>query len=43
MVDEAGGRASDRDVGPVPADGSRIVASNGRVHGSMLDVLAAAR
>ena len=41
LVEEAGGRVSDFDAGPPPASGARIVASNGRVHGAMLDVLRA--
>jgi myo-inositol-1(or 4)-monophosphatase len=39
LVSEAGGRASDFDSGPPPASGERIVASNGRVHAAMLEVL----
>jgi myo-inositol-1(or 4)-monophosphatase len=41
LVEEAGGRVSDFDAGPAPASGARIVASNGRVHDAMLDVLKA--
>lgn len=39
LVAEAGGRASDFDAGPPPSSGARIVASNGRVHAAMLEVL----
>jgi len=41
LVEEAGGRTTDFDGGPPPASGARIVASNGRVHEAMLDVLRA--
>jgi len=41
MIEEAGGMQSDFDGGPVPADASRIVASNGIVHREMIEVLAA--
>jgi myo-inositol-1(or 4)-monophosphatase len=39
LVEEAGGRVSDFDDGPAPASGTRIVASNGRVHAAMLRTL----
>ena len=39
LVEEAGGRTSDFDGGPAPASGARIVASNGRVHDAMLEVV----
>jgi len=39
LVAEAGGRATDFDAGPPPASGARIVASNGRIHAAMLEVL----
>jgi len=39
LVEEAGGRVSDFDSRPAPATGERTVASNGRVHAAMLDVL----
>jgi myo-inositol-1(or 4)-monophosphatase len=39
LVEEAGGRVTDFDAGPPPASGERIVASNGRVHAPMLEVL----
>jgi myo-inositol-1(or 4)-monophosphatase len=39
MIEEAGGTASDFDGGPVPADASRVLASNGRVHAAMIEVL----
>ena len=41
IVAEAGGRVSDLIGGPVPHSGGQIVASNGRLHESMLRVLAA--
>jgi myo-inositol-1(or 4)-monophosphatase len=43
LVEEAGGRVSDFDAGPVPASGERIVGSNDRLHPAMLEVLAAVR
>jgi myo-inositol-1(or 4)-monophosphatase len=39
IVEEAGGCCSDRFGGPPPASGSAVVASNGRIHQAMLDVL----
>ena len=39
LVQEAGGSVSDFDGGAPPASGARIAASNGRVHGAMLEVL----
>lgn len=39
IVEEAGGRVTDLRGGPLPADGSRIVASNGLVHDAMLALL----
>ncbi|HKC51140.1 MAG TPA: inositol monophosphatase family protein [Myxococcota bacterium] len=39
LVEEAGGRVTDFDAGPAPGSGERIVASNGRVHAAMLEVL----
>jgi myo-inositol-1(or 4)-monophosphatase len=41
LIEEAGGTASDFDGGPVPADATRVLASNGRLHAAMLEVLAA--
>jgi myo-inositol-1(or 4)-monophosphatase len=41
LVEEAGGRVSDFDAGPAPSSGTRTVASNGRVHDAMLEVLKA--
>jgi myo-inositol-1(or 4)-monophosphatase len=41
MVEEAGGRVSNRQGGPLPADGSSVVSSNGGVHEAMLELLAA--
>ncbi len=37
---EAGGRTSDWFGGPMPPDGRRILASNGRIHEEVLEVLA---
>jgi len=42
IVEEAGGRISDRTGGPSPASGREIVASNGAIHDAMLEALAAA-
>jgi len=39
IVAEAGGRVSGLDGGPMPADGSEVVASNGRIHDQMLALL----
>ncbi|MCE2391576.1 MAG: inositol monophosphatase [Proteobacteria bacterium] len=41
LVREAGGRTSDFDGGPVPSSGRRVLASNGRVHAAMLEVISA--
>ncbi len=41
VVEEAGGRVSDLRGGPLPADGSSVVSSNGAVHEAMLRLLAA--
>ncbi len=41
LVDEAGGRSSDLEGGPVPASGNRLVASNGQLHASLLEVTSA--
>jgi len=43
IVDEAGGRCSDVSGGAAPASGSAVVASNGRIHQAMLEVLRAVR
>jgi myo-inositol-1(or 4)-monophosphatase len=40
IVEEAGGRTSDFRGGPAPLSGERIVASNGPLHGALLEVLA---
>jgi myo-inositol-1(or 4)-monophosphatase len=40
MVEEAGGRVSDRKGGPPPRSGRDTVASNGRIHDAMLALLA---
>ena len=39
IVEEAGGRCSDRSGGAAPASGSAVVASNGKIHQAMLEVL----
>ncbi len=39
MIIEAGGRTSDLEGGPAPSSGERIVASNGLLHGAMLEVI----
>ncbi len=39
IVEEAGGRCSDLSGGAPPASGSAVVASNGRIHQAMLEVL----
>ncbi len=41
LISEAGGAISDFEGGPAPADGSRLVASNGALHPTLLAVLAA--
>lgn len=40
LVEEAGGRVSDLHGGPLPADGSSVVSSNGSLHAAMLALLA---
>jgi myo-inositol-1(or 4)-monophosphatase len=42
LVREAGGRVSDLDGGPFQVEGRRILASNGRLHDAMLEVVAGA-
>jgi myo-inositol-1(or 4)-monophosphatase len=42
VVEEAGGRASDLRGGPAPRSGHEVIASNGRIHGALLDALARA-
>jgi myo-inositol-1(or 4)-monophosphatase len=39
MVEEAGGQASDLAGGPPPHSGAELVASNGRIHDAMLEIL----
>lgn len=39
LVEEAGGRLSDFDGGPVPASGDQVVATNGPLHDAVLAVL----
>ena len=39
IVEEAGGRVSDYQGGPMAIDGKQIVASNGGIHDAMLEVL----
>ena len=43
LVEEAGGRISDLEGGPLDLDAPSIVASNGRIHDAMLGVLAQTR
>jgi myo-inositol-1(or 4)-monophosphatase len=43
IVEEAGGRCSDVSGGTAPASGSEVVASNGKIHQAMLEILEAAR
>ena len=43
MVEEAGGRVTNPAGGPLDLDAPSVVASNGRIHGEMLDTLRAAR
>ncbi len=40
LVEEAGGRVTDMDGGPLDLDRPRLLATNGRVHAAMRDVLA---
>jgi myo-inositol-1(or 4)-monophosphatase len=42
IVEEAGGRCSDLSGGTAPASGSEVVASNGKIHQAMREVLEAA-
>ena len=39
IVDEAGGRTSDLMGNPPPGSGAECLASNGRIHDAMLDIL----
>ena len=39
LVEEAGGRASDLHGGPAPRSGREVLASNGRVHDALVEVL----
>ncbi|MEZ4327876.1 MAG: inositol monophosphatase family protein [Polyangiales bacterium] len=43
LVEAAGGRLSDYDGGPADVRTGRVVASNGRVHGALVEVLKEAR
>ena len=43
IVEEAGGRCSDLSGAAPPASGDEVVASNGRIHQAMLEVLKAVR
>jgi myo-inositol-1(or 4)-monophosphatase len=43
IVEEAGGRCSDLSGGAPPVTGIEVVASNGKIHQAMLEVLGAAR
>jgi myo-inositol-1(or 4)-monophosphatase len=40
MIEEAGGRHTDFDGGVTPPAGTRVLASNGRIHRAMVEVLA---
>jgi myo-inositol-1(or 4)-monophosphatase len=40
IVEEAGGRVSGFDGGPFDARAGEVVASNGQIHGAMLDAIA---
>jgi myo-inositol-1(or 4)-monophosphatase len=40
LVEEAGGRVTDLEGGPVDLDAPRIVASNGRIHSALFHILA---
>ncbi len=42
-MEEAGGRVTALDGGPLDLDRPAIVASNGRIHGEMLKILAEVR
>ena len=39
LVEEAGGRVSALDGGPAPASGEEVLASNGRIHDALLEIL----
>ena len=39
IVKEAGGKVSDWDDSPMPFSGNRVLATNGHIHGEMMDVL----
>ena len=39
ILTEAGGKVSDWDGSPMPFSGNRILATNGHIHGEMMDVL----
>ncbi len=39
IVKEAGGKVSDWDDSPMPFSGNRVLATNGHIHGEMLEVL----
>jgi len=39
IVKEAGGKVSDWDGSPMPFSGNRVLATNGHIHGEMMDVL----
>jgi myo-inositol-1(or 4)-monophosphatase len=43
VVEEAGGRTSDLGGGPAPRSGREVLASNGRIHDALVDVLAGRR
>ena len=39
ILQEAGGKVSDWDGSPMPFSGTRVLATNGHIHGEMIDVL----
>jgi myo-inositol-1(or 4)-monophosphatase len=41
IVEEGGGRITDYDGRPPSIDGRKLIATNGRIHESMMEVLAA--
>jgi fructose-1,6-bisphosphatase/inositol monophosphatase family enzyme len=38
-LEEAGGKVSDWDDSPMPFSGNRVLATNGKIHDEMLEVL----
>jgi len=43
IIDEAGGRVSNYDDGPLDIFARQIIASNGKLHGAMVEAIRAAR